>query len=333
MIYPREFSRADETTYLVQGWRVARHGVAGLRQMAELHAYTPDAPSPLRWGWLFLVALALRVGSVEHRSIAILSSAGHVACAVLAGLVWAPAAGVLVLASPLGLTLGRRALGDTWAALLCLALLATPPGPARAAAAFAALAVKESNAMAVLALVCPWALAGTGAWTVASVAVLGPRVAWTLARRARAQGDTDYSRAEQRGMPHRVIVDLMLVSPAIVLASVFLGSAPRCALLWLGLCAIAPLKNARLLLGVDLALRVALAPLVSGEVLFCLVAIDLAIAWRIRDVYDPTTRNLVGAVCRSIYPLADRVVRPCFLVERASWQHERACNDQDPHEI
>lgn len=109
---------------------------------------------------------------------------------------------------------------------------------------------------------------------------------------------SEYSERYQRGSPHRLLVDLMLVSPAALLVFVSNPSlvvAVFCAAA-IAAHALSPVRNVRTILAVDVALRAAVAIACPWWGIVALVAVDLAIFWRIRDVYDPTTNALTKAL-------------------------------------
>ena len=310
--FPAAWSPADESTYLVQGAHVARFGLRGLRELGARHVAQPhrhDQPSPLRIGWIALLAVVMRFAPRRHATVAAVSTAGHLACVGLAFALGGAWAALLVASSPLGVLLARRALGDTVAAAAALALVlaaSNAPDVGVAVVAAAALLLKETNALALGAAAVVWgrfapALGGAALAVGALVAVLGGQVA-SLARIAAGQGGTYYSREHQRGPPYRVLVDLALVSPGVLVAAILVtGRGDRHQVMtWaaLALGAAAPLKNARLLLAAELGLRVALAELLPAWEVLGLLLVDVVVRRRLSGIYDPVTVELARAAAR-----------------------------------
>lgn len=296
----------DEAVYLQQARTIREHGIRrGFRLLAE--RFDPAYPSPLRWGWVLAVAATLSLG---RRALPL---ASLVACPLI--LVWACGswiAGALAL-SPLLCLLGRRALQDAPIAGLVLvalgfALRAEPVG--LAVTLVLLLATKEAAGLYIPALAAVWFVAGGSALSFAvavTAAVVVCVVVWrvifgrrwlTLFRRATAGHDTPYSREHQSGWPHRLLVDLFLVSPAIVLGAAA-GFTPSPLLLFAATAllahALAPIRNVRFVLAVDLALRAFVALTFPVAIPF-LILIDVGIALRIRNVYDPVTHSLAQAL-------------------------------------
>jgi len=282
----------DERTY------TAHSRGKSFRWISRLHAesYLVDArardfPSPIRWGW----AVCLR--------------ASHHAAAVFAVV----ACGLTLAASPLLVHLARRRLQDTAVATLTCACVvaARVHGDWSLAFAFALLlALKpEGGALAVPAIV--WA-----AWTSAVVAplavgafvyacvtayIFGPRLAFRLWRAIVQPHDTDYGREHQRGMWHRLFVDLALVSPMWAGMALWyhpVGLLPAVLLIVAHACT--PVRNVRTVLAVDLLMRAALYG-VAPAWLIC--AAYLCDAWVVRrlicaGLYDTPTDELVRATLK-----------------------------------
>jgi hypothetical protein len=313
----------DEHVYALQGAHVARGGLGALRRLAGRHAAEPllsDRPSPLRWGWLLLLAAVLRVAPRRVSTVAWVSTAGHLACIALAGALGGVKGGLLAACSPLSLLLARRALGDTWAAAGALAVLlavaSSAPWWAIALVTAGAVALKETNALAAGAAVVAfpsWAAAGSvalgGAVALgAAAALLGVQVLRRLLALGQRQGDTAYSREHQAGGPHRLIVDLAILSPCIAFQVFTLwgrsgggGLSPPSPLIAWALALLvgigcAPIQNVRIFLGAELALRIAVGALSSWVDVAVFAFIDLMIAARLARVYDPVTAALVWAL-------------------------------------
>lgn len=303
----------DERVYRAQALTLQGHGCPrGFRLMAQryLDERAWHYPSPLRWLWVLWCAVLARFG---RRAPTLMSAALLPLAAAWAFQRWEAA--LLALTAPLVLTLGRRALQDLPVALLVvLALGLSLRGEVSlpfAAAVFALLAVKEAAvfylpALAGVALVCgadpaqaALVTAGAcGAWLAVTRLVVGPNT-WAIMRSLRRAHASAYTLQYQCGAGHRLLVDLVLVSPlAVVLAmqnTVLLSLHVFVALALLAH-ALAPLRNVRNIVAVDLVLRAIVAANADWFGLAVLVMVDLLIAWSIRAVYDPTTHSLAQAL-------------------------------------
>lgn len=259
------FSPHDEAVYLAAAEAVAREGPAGgLREVLAGYLARPVAwlyPPPIRWGQHLLGGLACALGGARHEALAGLSTLAGVAVVVgaallarrLGGLPAALAAVVLLLASPLWLHLGRRALADAPYAAAAFAaawafLAAMSPGARRGLVALAVAlcalqaALKEGGALLLAALLVAsaalaareagptaaaraalragalLALAGGLAWLGFSLLVGSPGAYLMVVARIREAGPhNDYLRALQGGPPWRYLVDLALLSPGLLL--------------------------------------------------------------------------------------------------------------------
>jgi hypothetical protein len=305
----------DEQVYLGQAKAFRAGGIAALRDLGAEFADEPTLksfPSPLRWLWTALVALTLPVGETALQ----LASA-----VVIPSVVWwltrSLAASVLAAASPIALTLCRRRLQDVPVALATLlaVLAATTHSPVGLAVAlFVALSLKESSALAAPALAAAWLVsggevvpllgalaAGGAAWAVCLLALFG-RTLPAMFRTAASGHATRYAAEHQSGAPHRLLVDLVLVSPCAMIAAV-LGAAQQPALAAAAVALIvahaaAPIRNVRFIVAADVLLRAVGASALPYPfiALPALLAVDAYIAWRIRHVYDPVTQALATAL-------------------------------------
>ena len=305
----------DEQIYLAHAKAFRAGKFAALRDIGAEFADEPTLksfPSPLRWLWTVLVALTLPIGETFLQVSA---------AAVIPSIVWwltgSMSATLLGAASPLTLTLCRRRLQDVPVALATLlsVLAATTHSPVGLAAAlFVALSLKESSLLAVPALAVAWMVsggsvvplgaalaAGGAAWALALFALFG-RTLPAMFRTATSGHATKYAAEHQSGAPHRLLVDLVLVSPCAMIAAV-LGAAHSPALSAAAVALIvahaaAPIRNVRFIVAADVLLRAvgAMALPYPFITLPALLAVDAYIAWRIRHVYDPVTQALATAL-------------------------------------
>lgn len=298
----------DEATYENQAATIRRLGLPGFRRMALEYMNSFQAqslPSPARWLWILLVTLFGRAAPIL----------GAVACAPLA--LWAAlpvasapvAVAALATASPLLFLSGRRRLQDAPVAALSLAAVGFAlrgDAVALGLSLFALVGIKEAAALVVPALGVAWWLSGApvvpfaasvGLAGIAAVAVLlalfGPLALPVL--KAGSKGHTTpYTQEHQRGTWHRLLVDLVLVSPVTTLAALF--AAPGLLAIVAALLAahaIAPVRNVRLVIAADMLLRVAAAS-VFGWWIAPVILVDLYICHRLRPVYDPVTAALTS---------------------------------------
>lgn len=288
----------DERTYLAQARVWSATGVRGLRALVIQYLAclgARDYPSPIRWGW----TLALRV---SERAALFFTF-------VCVGLTFA--------ASPLLVHLARRRLQDTAVAALTLASLvaANVHGSVGLAIAFAGLlAVKpEGAALAVPAIAWAWGavpgpalplMVGAMVWAVATV-YLFRGYAWILVRAIVQPHSNAYGLEHQRGMWHRLPVDLALVSPVWVGAALWYHPAELIpAVLLLAAHACTPVRNVRTILAVDLLLRVAVSHVAPVWLIIVGGMCDAWIAERGRRLalYDTPTDELVRATMKPTGP-------------------------------
>lgn len=301
----------DEQVYRAQALTVRDRGpVQGLRTAADrfLSEGAEHFPSPLRWLWIWLSAALSGFGwrAASLASLALLPLAAWWA----SGSIWA--AGI-VASSPLAWVLGRRALQDTTVALaVVVAFGCATHGHTvgLGAAVFALLGLKEAGILYLPALAAAGLLSGspvlatlgaiataTGAWWLATWAILG-RSFGAILDAIRGAHDSGYSKQFQRGGPHRLLVDIALCSPLLLIAALVdypIAAFVVTALLLHGL---SPVNNVRTVLGVEIVLRLALVPFVAArsEFLALILIVDLLVLRKLRDVYDPTTAALTKAL-------------------------------------
>lgn len=308
----------DEGAYTRQAETLRSAGVKGLRAMARQFISRPSLqalPSPARWLWLFAFGRAPWLPALAAIACPALL------CWVVAPVVSAHYARLALYTSglaPLLWMLGRRKLQDTTIAALTLAAVGSAThGQAHwlFLAVFALLGCKEASALALPAVAAAWLLTGhaplplacsvslaLAAWAAVTFALFG-RMTVPLLRSAAGGHATPYTLTQQRGAPHRLLVDLALVSPVpAALAVLGAQNAPILAGITLALIAAhaaAPVRNVRLILAADLLMR-AVAVTALGDGLVYLAAIPLWLAsdaWigrKLRHVYDPTTSALAG---------------------------------------
>lgn len=297
----------DEQTYANQAARVRRDGLGAFRRMAleYLSSFGAQAlPSPVRWLWILLVGLFGKA----------LPVASALACAPVAAWALAPRLGLvpallLAAGSPLLFLAGRRRLQDAPVAALTLAALGFAlrgDGAWLYVSLFALLGLKEAAALTIPALAVAWSYSGapwrgfalsTGsALLMAGAVVLALFGATALPMlRAGARGhSTPYTKDHQQGAWHRLVVDLVLVSPVTTFAALF-GPAWLLALVaaLLGAHLLAPVRNVRLVLAADILLRCS-AIAAFGWWMAPALAVDLYISRRLRAVYDPVTAALTS---------------------------------------
>ncbi len=181
-------------------------------------------------------------------------------------------------------------------------------------ATLALLGLKEAGALMLPAAACLWLAAGhppiagvlalsaaLALWLAATRLLLG-RKAWAVLGAAKAGHGTPYTVSHQRGDWHRLVVDLVMVSPLPVL---WLASGHNHAA-WLTVAAVAivaahalaPVRNVRTVLAADLVTRglfgCSMAAIHPALVPAVLLPDALAI-WRLRNSYDPVTATLTAA--------------------------------------
>jgi len=298
----------DEQAYEGQARLVRSLGVfSGFRRMGLefLASFAAQSlPSPLRWIWILLVALLGRWASV----LGAVASVALVPWALAPRLEFTPAL-LAIAGSPLLFLVGRRRFQDAPVAALTIAglgfaLRGDPIG--LALVTFALLGVKEAGLLSLPAFALAWMLSGapaaplavslaagvTGA-ALAARALLGG-MAWPIFRAASRGHGTPYTQEHQQGTAHRLVVDLVLISPLTTIAALF-GPAWLIGLALALLIAhtAAPVRNVRLVLAADLLLR-ASAVAAFGWWIAPALAVDLYISRRLRAVYDPVTAALTS---------------------------------------
>ncbi len=302
---PVEKIGPDERVYENQAQALRERGFKGFRHLALEYLASFQAqslPSPLRWLWIVLVALLGRAAPIL----------GAVAAVPVAAWALHPITPIWPLAllaagSPLLFLAGRRRLQDAPVAAVTLAALGFAiRGDALGLglAVFALLGLKEAAILTLPAIAGAWLLsgapwtgfaigagAGVAGATLAVLALFG-RMAPAMLRAGSKGHATPYTLEHQRGAWHRLIVDLVLVSPVTTLAALF-GPSPLLALvaLLLGAHLIAPVRNVRLVLAADILLRCA-AIAAFGWWIAPALFVDLYISSRLRPVYDPVTAAL-----------------------------------------
>lgn len=270
---------------------------------------------PTRYGFFAVCAAVRRLKIPAYQSVTwVAAVSGAIATPIAYGLTHSLPASFLVTLSPLSLLLGRRALQDTFAALLVLvALLAVHLQNVwlLGAAVLLSTATREALVLYIPALLLAWGLR-TGHWVTGGLAVtagtlgaiggyyaLGGRQLVEVFRKLKQP--TDYVRRLQSGAPHRVLVDLLLVSPVTTVGAIVAANwAPwwLSGFVGLGLVThafITP-KNVRFLLVLDLGARMMCAWL-PGPWSWTLIGVsslaDSRLYRAFRDTRDPVTYNLV----------------------------------------
>lgn len=287
----------DEFVYRQQANTLREHGVVrGFRLLADRFMSDRGAdalPSPLRWGWILIRSAAgWRVSPAA--GLALLPFAGP--SPLLVGLSRRELQDSVVAATTLGaVALGLH--GSAWVFAVAFVLLslkdvaALLAFPALAAAAWFGGIAPTTIALGMMAV--------SAAWLLSTRLLLGWRTSEMLVRAARGH-ETPYSRAYQRGAPHRLLVDLLLVSPiplAIALHVPF-GRLHVIALLLVAAHALSPVRNIRTVLAADVLVRwIAIGWIVQHPIWIApSLAADLWISWQTRNVYDPTTQALAFAL-------------------------------------
>lgn len=297
-----EFLGADEATYQDQVDRVREKGLAGFRALAREYLANPGRqalPGPVRWLWILMLRWFGR-----H-----LTEVSALTCIPALWWATAPFGGHALVAAmcPLLLLLSGRVLQDTTVAALTLAALGSAAAGNPWALALAVLALgatKEASVLAAPAIAFAWWCSGAS-WapfivaclTGGALAALGGisllRDAWWPVLRAGSKSHvTPYTKDQQQGAPHRLLVDLVMVSPVATLMGLF-GDWRLVTMAGLLLVAhaMAPVRNVRLVLAADLLLR-ASAVSAFGWWSLATVPADILIYRRLRGVYDPVTSVL-----------------------------------------
>lgn len=285
----------DEGSYVGQAAYIQEHRLKAYRALAAGYIESPEAktvPGPLRWLYLTILALT-RPGWVQNVSWVIL---GPLAVWAL-GVPWT--AGLWVAASPLAWMLGRRLLQDVPIAaltLVCIGCALHGSWLGLALGTFALLSCKEAAVFVLPALLLAWpggwpALIGACfMWLAALFGIFGKQTV-PLFKAARSGHNTEYGLKNQKGAPHRLLVDLFLLSPVAVIAAIWVHTPIIIALTaaLLAAHALAPVRNIRLVLVADLIIRCTLIPI---WMLPAAIAYDVYVAWRTRIIYDPVTKAL-----------------------------------------
>ncbi len=296
----------DEAIYAGQASAVREYKFKAFRLLAESYVKQPALsayPSPLRWLWLVAMALT----RPHYLQVASWVALGPLAVWAM-GLHWW--ALIWVYFSPLAALGGKRLLQDVPIAALTLTSLGFAlHGNALGlvVSLFVLLSCKEAAVFTVPALALAWWFGpGTVALGAVSLALAG--VLWLTAlflifgnltvpmfRAARNGHATDYTRAQQKGAAHRLLIDLVLLSPVAVCSALWVHNLWVVALTAALLAAhtIAPVRNIRLVLAADLLLRCTVLPL--WMLPLALVA-DLYIIRHVRHVYDPVTQFLTDSL-------------------------------------
>ncbi|HEY3495272.1 MAG TPA: glycosyltransferase [Polyangiaceae bacterium] len=300
----------DEAAYAGQAERLKKDGFKAFRLMAVeyLNSFVAQSlPSPVRWLWIVLVAALGKWASFIGAALA------GPATAITASNITGQqelAAAVAIAVAPLAVHIGwnRRFQDGLVAALTAGAIGAAALGDplALGIAVFLLVAVKEAGVLALPAVAVAWWFSGAPWWqfgaavtaagaanVLALLALFGSTALPML--RAGAKGHaTPYTRDNQRGAPHRLFVDLVLVSPITTVLGLF-GNP------WLvGIAgalvaahALAPVRNVRLILAADLLLR-ASAGIAFGWYALLAIPFDVYVFRRLKNVYDPVTAALVS---------------------------------------
>lgn len=304
----------DEQIYAAQAAAVRMGGIQALRDLAAEYVEEPTLaayPSPLRWLWIALTSLTAPLGpqALQYCSFALLGPAAW-------WLTGSWVAAILGATSPLALTLSRHRLQDVPVALVTLLGLGTAMHHSAVGLAIAIaclLSLKEAALLAVPAMGILWwrsggplapglvsIALGLAAWGAALALLFGSKLP-ALFRASLTGHKTEYAKDHQVGAAHRLLVDLVMVSPLIVMVCAEAG--PKvvpllAALVWLlAAHSLAPIRNLRFIVAGDILARVIAAFAIERwwEVA-ALVAIDALIFWRIRHIYDPVTQALATAL-------------------------------------
>lgn len=301
----------DEAVYTCDSEALSIGGWRGLLARVKEVLQGDEHTFALRYGWIAAFAAFGRKASL----------AGIVLAPLALGLLFGPWAVLLGATSPLLWQNGRRLLQDATVAAVVLLLAALVKGQHTdgvIVATLVLLTLKEAAILylpAVLLFAPTWgnfgAMAIGGACWLASLPLLFGGLLPDLYRRA-TRHDGDYNKEEARGMPHRLLVDLMMVSPFVLLAFARSATSIELGIVAAGLVplVLSPVRNARTLIAFDLIMRgVAATSLNPYAIVFCM-AFDVWVAWRIRNVYDPTSANLLQQTCK------DNSMQPYVAIEK-----------------
>lgn len=306
----------DEKTYSIYGqnWRPGKKYQWLIQKFLDEPGL--DIP-PTRYGFFALcsVLTTLLRAKDSYRVITWIAATSGALTTVVAFLVTRSLpASLLVGSAPLSLLLGRRALQDTFAALILLVgILAVQTQNVWLLGVSIALAVatREALLLYVPALYAAWVLA-TSRWCVGGGCSLGGVALAGLVYHAlggrkliaifgKLRQSTDYVRRLQSGAPHRVLVDLALMSPVTLIGgAVACSSAPPWVTTFVGVAlgvhAFVTPKNVRFSLVIDLVIRMMCAWLPTPwawVVLGLGVISDITIYRLFLPVRDTVTYNLV----------------------------------------
>ncbi|MFA5186324.1 MAG: hypothetical protein WC551_07615 [Patescibacteria group bacterium] len=220
---------------------------------------------------------------------------------------------ILAATSPIVWTVGRRVLQDVPVAiivLLCLGCAARHDAFSLSITLFCLLACREAAVLMVPAIVTVWLLTGGPVgpllWSIgasgtasliALIVLFGKRLPGLLKRFATGT-DCEYARTH-KGTYHRLLVDLMMVSPLtciLACAGWHISLPITCAAITIiGIHAVLPIRNLRFIIAADLLLRGVAALAIPMWCLPILIGVDICIAYKIRNVYDPVTFSLASA--------------------------------------
>ncbi len=305
----------DEKTYSTYAvdWRIGKKYQASVEAFLSKSAL--DIP-PTRYGFFAVCSgLVTLLKTPAFQTVTWVAAVSGAAAAPLA--YWVThslPASLLVASTPLSLILSRRALQDTFAALALLigvlAIQLQSVGLLTASVALA-LASREALVLYLPAIFAAWTIR-TGRWCIGSAATSGGILAaivmyYALGGRRLAEifrklrQSTDYVRRFQSGDPHRILTDLILVSPVTTIgAIVACTSAPLWLVGFVGISLathafIVP-KNVRFLLVVDLGARM-LCGWLPGPWPWVILGVgliaDLRLYRAFKEVRDTVTYNLV----------------------------------------
>jgi 4-amino-4-deoxy-L-arabinose transferase-like glycosyltransferase len=346
-------TEADEGTYLDYTKRLFDGGIGQYPDLVLTYIGDRDMwlmPSPLRWSWLGATSFASTIsGECTFRVLATVSMVAGIAAVWLTWRIGrelfddhvALAAAALTATSPLQLALGRRALADEFFCALVLASIASLLAYLRtnrnawliAWIIFATLtfAAKEQFLLVYPVILCFWWLRTRAlgwktliAWTLpcflyfAVFCLLAHDVTsfFRIAHLTTSTIGAEYPEQYQNGPPHRLLIDLLTVSPLVTLAAIAAFGRLRNATMnerhLLALVAgifivhgLLSSKNLRYIVPADSLVRIVAATFVCSELrdrrwIAALIAINAAIELAIfravfltGGVYDPVTSELM----------------------------------------
>jgi hypothetical protein len=330
----KEYSRADETVYVIYTQRMMR-GEPFAALVKEFLAGVGDTPSPLRVGWYQLCALVCRMrgSGVNHRYLATLSAVFSAAGALVAydlarpyGMGAAADAALLVAISPISQAMGRRALQDSAVGTLtAFAFMAACTGnwALTAAACTLLLFVKDVSVLgwpgfAVSFFMCGGKVAylplAFGLPIVAFVSTLGVangglKDLWRVVQLLSKQEVHAYSMSFGRGPAHLYLLQFATLSPvvaALVVRGWTLNGLTAGLAIYVATWSVLRFKNYRFFTGADICLRVVAAVFVSSmslplqviALVACIVTDELIFrrVFLKREVYDPVVYNVEKAL-------------------------------------